>query len=72
MAGGNAAPAAAAPASKGASKKVAGGRARSGSGGGGLPQVKRATKRQPTTSVSYGVTSTSSGAGLLAVLVGSR
>jgi hypothetical protein len=72
MAGGNAAPAASAAASKGTTKKVAGGRARSGSGGGGISQSKRTPKRQPTTTVSWGVTSTSGGSGLMAVLIGSR
>jgi hypothetical protein len=72
MAGGNAAPAAAVPASTGATKKMAGGRARSGSGGGGLPQAKQKPKRKPTTTVSWGVTSTSSGSGLMALFVGSR
>jgi hypothetical protein len=73
MAGGKAAPAAAAvPASTGATKKMAGGQARSGSGGGGLPQAKQKPKRKPTTTVSWGVTSTSSGSGLMALFVGSR
>jgi hypothetical protein len=72
-AGGSATPGASvAPASTGASKKMAGGRPRSGSGGGGISQAKRTPKRRPTTTVSSGVISTSGGSGLMAVLIGSR